>query len=109
MPCSPEEAKQLREVSQLCSTLNQIAEHAEKDFARVEAVQTKTTEALQEPVVKVTAIEASVKTLEKNADKGGDRRFSIWQGILFVLVASVLAFAANVGLTYLKAYLEQKH
>jgi hypothetical protein len=80
-------------------------EHAEKDLARVEAGQAKAADALQDLVVKVAAIEASVKALEKNADKGGDRRFSVWM----LALSCLLTLAASVGLMYLKAYLDQKH
>jgi hypothetical protein len=109
VPCNPEEADRLRRASELISTLNLQAEFTKETIARIERDQKETSEALHELVAKFAAVEVSVKTLEKNADERGGRRFSVWQGTLFVLLAAVLALAANVGLTYLKAYLDQKH
>lgn len=111
MPCTPEEAGKLSKTSELVSTLQLQARFTKETTDRIDTDQRQTADSLHElekefsafevrvTVLEKQAVEPSlsvdqgrlderVKALEKKLDELGGRRFSIRQGVLFVLLAA---------------------
>jgi len=114
-------SERIEDLGKLTSTLN-------LQVGRVESSHDKTSDALHELTEKFGRLDERVKglekkaaepsldvdqgrldervrTLERNADKRGDRRFTVWMMVL----SSLVTIAVSVGVIFLKTYLDQKH
>lgn len=90
------------QVAEVFSTSRAWANYGQKDIARVEAANTKVADVLKEVEKKLAAVEERINELKRVTDETGRRRFTLFQGILCVVLGGLLTFLLQLGLTYLR-------
>jgi predicted nucleic acid-binding Zn-ribbon protein len=90
--------ERIDDLSSLAATLTERVDNTREDVVRLEAANTRATEALSEVSTQITRLEHQVGDLRKAAELSGKR----WWSLLLVLVGAVIGGMLTILAQYLQ-------
>ena len=103
---TPQLIRELSEkVAEVMASSQSWADYGQSGLTRIEAAHSKTADALKETEKKLAAVEERVNEAKRVLDEIGRRRFTLFQGVLCVVLGGVLAFLLQLAFALIKARL----
>jgi hypothetical protein len=92
----------IRELGALGATLTERVDHLREDIGRIEAGQTRTTEALSSFSTRMAVLEQQVGDIRKMAEESSRRRWALVPPFLAAVIGSLLTLLGQFLFSYLR-------
>lgn len=91
------------EVARTYSLAEATATYSQRDIARIETINSKTADGLNNVEMRLAALDERVNEIKRITDETGRRRFTLVQGIICVFFGGILTFLLQVVVAYIQS------